>query len=738
MAQDRRLLGLAVTAYLLCAALYSSVIPVFEGFDAQAHFAAALYYRSERSLPVLTPELVERSYELVPHPPLYYTLAAAAGFLWPPEAAAQTAQQSVNAYFDKSLSTRQSITLPAVPWQALAPAYAARFVAMLGGLIMLLCTWWTARRLVPSMPTFALAAALVAALNPQFLFTAATISNDAWAAAMAALAMAAGVEVTVSRRSPRAWLWVGAAAGLAGLTKYSTLAVALPLGILWLLYLQEQGWRTALRAFGWAASGFALIAGWWFVRNWLLYGELVPFNRMAEVLPTMRRPEPYTWARTFEHIPWLVASFWGVFVAVIAPPLYLDATRWLMVIGLLGLLVGPIIAGVRALRGQARTPAHPILALQVKILYGVLLPWLAIVAAGVLYWTRTVEYGEQGRLAHIGASAFGILMVYGWQAWFPLHWRRGVHWLSAGGILALALGLLPFLQSQFGLPPAAAQPVTPDRPLDATFAGGMKLLGVDLPQGAALEPGQPLPLTLYFTTDAPIAKDYTLFLHVADAQDHLLYQFDGVPVEGRHSTRQWLPDQVFADTHTIVVDEIAQDGLATLSLGFYPIADPSARVNVYGDDGQPSGDRLVLAKLRLHHAAQIPAAPPAQPLATWENGITLDSAQVANDAQGLPTSVTLTWTPTATIQNDYTIFVQVLDSRNNILAQVDGQPQGGAYPTSTWRAGDVITDTLTWDGKTTDWARIIVGLYDADEMRLPVTGGGDFVEVRANTKPTTD
>ena len=47
----------------------------------------------------------------------------------------------------------------------------------------------------------------------------------------------------------------------------------------------------------------------------------------------------------------------------------------------------------------------------------------------------------------------------------------------------------------------------------------MRLLGVDLPAGAALEPGKPLPLTLYFTTDAPIPEDYTLFLHVAGAGD---------------------------------------------------------------------------------------------------------------------------------------------------------------------------------------------------------------------------
>ena len=98
---------------------------------------------------------------------------------------------------------------------------------------------------------------------------------------------------------------------------------------------------------------------------------------------------------------------------------------------------------------------------------------------------------------------------------------------------------------------------------------------------------------------------------------------------------------------------------------------------------------------------------------------------------GLLVGIALTWAPTATIQSDYTVFVQVLDAGSNILAQVDSQPQGGSYPTSTWRLGDVITDTITWPGEagTGGWARVIVGLYGADGKRLPLQDGADHFEV---------
>ena len=611
----RWLLALAVTVFLALAAVYAAIIPVFEGFDAQAHYGAAGYYRSDFTPPVLNEQAAKRSYELIAQPPLYYIVSALAATGWPIDEASRVAQASVNAYFDKSLSHRQSISLPDAPFVDLAPAWIARLVALLGGLGVVLCTWWLARLLSPESLTFALAASAVAGLNPQFLFAAITISNDTWASATCALALAAGVDVVVRNRRPRTWLWVGVAFAVGTITKYSGLLVALPLAILFLFYLGQRGWREAAGALGFAVLGFVAVAGWWFVRTWLLYRELVPFNRIAEVLPTGHRAIPYSIPKTLEHIPWLVASFWGVFVSIVAPPMYLDATRWFMILGFVGLA----IAAVLLLRRQDRRQV---------ILMAVLLPWLLAVALGVLYRTRTINYGEQGRLGHIGASAFGIAMATGWQAYAPVRWRPVVHWAVAAFMVAISLAIIPFLQQSFGLPPPVVEPPVLERPVEVQFGAGMRLLGADLPAGAALEPGKALPVTLYFMTDEVIEGDYTLFLHVADDQDRLLYQFDGVPVDGRHPTRQWLPGQIFADTHLIQVDKITDDTLATLSIGFYPIDDPRQRQPITNAQGQPIGDRLVLARLRLHAQPVTPPDRPAQPLASWANGIALARADV--------------------------------------------------------------------------------------------------------------
>ena len=102
------------------------------------------------------------------------------------------------------------------------------------------------------------------------------------------------------------------------------------------------------------------------------------------------------------------------------------------------------------------------------------------------------------------------------------------------------------------------------------------------------------------------------------------------------------------------------------------------------------------------------------------------------NAADLPAGVSLTWIPASTVQQDYTVFIQVLDIDDKILAQVDRQPQAGAYPTSTWRNGDVITDTLNWNGDVSAWRRIVLGLYDSNGQRLKVTApttSGDAVEI---------
>jgi hypothetical protein len=53
--------------------------------------------------------------------------------------------------------------------------------------------------------------------------------------------------------------------------------------------------------------------------------------------------------------------------------------------------------------------------------------------------------------------------------------------------------------------------------------------------------------------------------------------------------------------------------------------------------------------------------------------------------------VRLRWRATAALTDDYTLFLHYLRDGERI-AQDDRRPAGGRYPTTQWRAGDVIND----------------------------------------------
>jgi 4-amino-4-deoxy-L-arabinose transferase-like glycosyltransferase len=702
-----------IVLFVALTAFYGWVVPPLEGYDAIEHYQAALHIRATRRLPLLDTATRDASYELIAQPPLFHTLAALATAPWPLAPTADLAAAVSNPYFEKGLSHRQTLTLPGAVSAALAPLALARGVSFLGALLAVAATWSLARVLVPAHWTFALATAAVVAFNPVLLYLAVNLTTDTWAAGTAALTVALAARAAIRAWPPRRWLWAGAAGGLALLAKYSGLLVGLPALLALGLYGRRMGWRAVLAAVGWAALGVLLVAGYWYGRNLWLYGAPAPLARMAEVLPTMRRAEPLSWPVLLDYAPWLVWSYWGVFVAVIAPAALLGAVRVLMLVGLAGLPVALLRRDGAQFAAKGWTFALAAL-------------WAGAAAAAVLYWARTIHYGEQGRLGQIGAPAFALLIVLGWQAWAPLRWRPALHGALAAGMVGLALWGAQTLYTAYRLPPAVAAPLTPDRPLDVRFDGGPVLVGADLPKGAALTPGVPMPLTLYWSTGAPLEESLTLFIHVADDANRLLYQFDGVPDAGRHPTRQWIPGQVFADPYTIQVGAMEEPGLATLSLGFYPYDDAGQRVAARDAQGNDLGDRLVLGRVRLQPYPSVAPAP-ASPAAQWANGIALAAATVHRDAQGAPAAVDLTWWNAQPLHQDYTFFVQALDAGNQVVAQADRQPQAGAWPTSTWVHGDTITDTLDLipapgqDPAT--WQRLIAGWYDATGQRLPLADG---------------
>jgi hypothetical protein len=140
---------------------------------------------------------------------------------------------------------------------------------------------------------------------------------------------------------------------------------------------------------------------------------------------------------------------------------------------------------------------------------------------------------------------------------------------------------------------------------------------------------------------------------------------------------------------------------------------------------------------RFPSAGQVriaPASPlsevPEHPL-NYQLGeqITLTGYRLSGSVQSSSVlTITLYWRVDAPPTGDYRVFVHLLDegAERQPLAQHDGPPRYGRYPTSVWRTGDIVPDEHILQLPvlpTGQKVQLVAGMYQADTLeRLPVRG----------------
>jgi hypothetical protein len=120
--------------------------------------------------------------------------------------------------------------------------------------------------------------------------------------------------------------------------------------------------------------------------------------------------------------------------------------------------------------------------------------------------------------------------------------------------------------------------------------------------------------------------------------------------------------------------------------------------------------------LKIAPAEPLVANPQHPTIASFGNQLALLGYNQTGD------SLTFYWQALAPMSQDYTAFVHLLDEQGNLLAQHDGQPQAGDYPTSIWAAGEIVTDTITLPIPAGDSPyQLAIGVYLLATLeRLPV------------------
>ncbi len=736
-------LAVILVLFVILSAVYNVVVPLFEGPDEAAHFLYIDHIAAGKGLPTLGHSSRDVLWEGLQQPPLYYALAAILTgwidrsdlpeLLWPnPHRGGETG--GVNLYYH---TPRE-----AFPYLGTVLAvHLTRALNVLFGLATILATFGATRAIFSEQPILALGAAAVLAFNPQFLATSALVNNDIAAAAfcavgtwliLRALRRAERLGGTAGFLTWREAIGLGAAVGLAAVTKPSGLAFALPVALaIATLAWQRRSWRTLLR--GWFALmlGVALLSGWWYARNLALYGDPLAWNGIRAIEAETIRPEPIPLAEALAYSAWLQKSFWGVF----GNGVLMDFTVYR------GLELLMRLAGLGLILWAARQAIRRTADAATWLGLGFLSAWSVLVYLALLRFMQVVDATNQGRLMFPAATALSILLVVGLTGFFPRHLAAVPIALVSAGLLFLSAGA-PF----WYIAPAYAQP-PPDQRLAAAipdqvqqagpalpvrFGDGIELIGYRIAP-SEIRPGNVLHITLDWRCRAAMDASYKLFIHVLGYDGERLTQLDTIPYRGRFATLLWQPGQEFRDEYDLFITGKAKPSLARVQIGFFRWDDPGARVAVFAADGQPMGDHLDLATFKIA-PKKIERPEVAQPVeADFGGMISLISYDLSSPSvrAGEPFTLVLHWQARSPDGSDYSVFVHLLSADGAIVAQHDSSPQNGNYPTGIWAAGEFIADAHTLNlppDLPAGAYSLAVGLYrPQDGSRLPVRLSGQPV-----------
>lgn len=128
--------------------------------------------------------------------------------------------------------------------------------------------------------------------------------------------------------------------------------------------------------------------------------------------------------------------------------------------------------------------------------------------------------------------------------------------------------------------------------VNARFGDGITLQGYNLTMSRALR------ITLYWSSLSTIDKDYTVFIHLVDANGKVLAQVDSKPRGGAYPTSLWEAGEIIRDDYGIALPGDIEPGPYNMEIGMYEY--PSlARLPVLDSKGNAVGDHLNLTEVMI-------------------------------------------------------------------------------------------------------------------------------------------
>lgn len=751
-AAERRLLALILLLFLALGFTYALVTPAFEASDELWHYPMVQHLAAGNSLPVqvFDPALAGPWNQEASQPPLYYYLGAALTFWIDQSDMAQA--RWLNPHVDNGLITPDGNTNLAIhdpaadPWAgALLAVRLVRLASVLLGAATVYLTYRIAAETASGRPAVALGAAAINAFLPMFLFISGAVNNDNLAVPLTSLALLLLIRIVTRRRDTyfpvrwSEWVAVGVVIGLAILTKEGTLGlIPMALGTAVVAAWQGlvaggrdsrgegergseavggkgQALRSAVGGLLSAVTLFAVpilaIAGWWYYRNIVLYGDWLGWNAFIAVLG--QRGHPASLVQLWGERRGFMMSFWGLFGGVNVPMaawIYtvLNAILLLSVVGFLLYLGRLFLAEIRAWRAGREAwfarllrPVERHFALIVNVLFAV------AVVYGLIQWATTT-WSSQGRLVFTAISSLCTLMAVGLgeigsSGSRPS--RRLGDWIIATVTIFLLLvaAAAPWLWIRPAyLPPERNGPLAEQTAI--VFGDALRLVGYEVEYDDP-RPGDDVLVRLEWEVEQAMERNWSVFVHLNDpVLGRPIAQRDMYPGAGLRPTSLLQPGERLIDEYVLTIPPTAvAPAELELAVGLYDFATGQRLMT-------PTGDAAVLATLPLAAGEGLYPNPVSL---YFEHGLELVGFAVAprRVAAGEQVDVTTYWRPSQPLPGDFTFFAQLVGADTTRYAAADVTPP---QPTSGWPAGDVVElkFSLALDPATPpDVYPLIAGLY---------------------------
>lgn len=546
--------------YLLLAGWYSLTVPLWEAPDEVAHFRYVQHLRETGRLPVQQVGVLGEAHQ----PPLYYAVAALASL--PGSLLQETAVFRLNPRFTWAGGTGDQVnaslhgSAETFPFRGQALAFRlARAVSLVMGALTVLLIIRSGQMVFPEWPLLGLFAGVWTALNPQFLFISGVLNNDNLLIVATTAVIWQLLRTMRQPESVRGWWLLGLLLAVIALTKITGLAVGGLVGIVLLaVAAARRSWRLLWQGAVAVATPPALLAGWWYVRNWVLYGDLLGMTVYEQVYAANVRQGALRWADVQAMFPVQFRSFWGVFgwMNLPAPDWFFSGMGLVLGTAVVGLLLFAVTGQWRRLR---RCQQHGLSLL----LLALLMQELVIVTT----LTKCDASCYQGRYLFPVMGPLLLLLSVGLlslpQSLGSLLGRTvgNGRWLALG-LGAVGVGTAVFMPLRI-IQPAYATPTlakwqlwTVPQRTNVNFGDMIVLRGYEVD---ARETGTRV--TLYWQAARQPDFDYSAFLHLVDDANAIVAQVDGAP--GAALSRlptSWLPGD-------IVPDERMLPPLSTLPAG---------------------------------------------------------------------------------------------------------------------------------------------------------------------------